>query len=264
MRLVRALDRGCRLIELLTESDHPLSVGEVASGLGVPVSTTYELVHTLLHHGFVEEVDGADGNLRIGLGFRLFKAGSSYVNRVSFIDEAQKVAEQAAVELQETSHVAVLDAKHVIWIARAESPQPNRIRIYSFVGGREPAHVSALGKCLLANYTLEELRQRVGPDPLEPLTPNTITGVDELFEHLKQVKRRGFAVDEEESTVGLRCVAVPIRAGDGTIRAALSTSVPAFRLSKSRIPEFVGILRRFGDVLEQKMRVSGLAGVPGK
>jgi IclR family transcriptional regulator, KDG regulon repressor len=264
MRLVSALDRGCRLIELLIESDEPLVVGEIASKLGVPLSTTYELVHTLLHHGFVEEVGGGDGNVRVALGFRLFEAGAGYTTRVSFLDDAQNAAREAAAEVRETAHVAVLDGDHVIWIARAESPQPSPIRIFSYVGGREPAHVSALGKCLLSDLTLEELKERLGDGPLEVLTPNTIAGVDALFEHLKKVKRTGYAVDEEESVVGLRCVAVPIRGPDGLTRAALSTSVPAFRLSKTQIPETARLLRRYADSLEQTIRTSRLASLPGR
>jgi IclR family transcriptional regulator, KDG regulon repressor len=264
MRLVRTLDRGCRLIELLTESDRPLLVGEIATSLGVPLSTTYEIVHTLLYHGFVEEVDGGDGNLRVGLGFRLFEAGASYVNRVSFIEEARKVAEQAAEELRETTHVAVLDGDHVVWVARAESPQPSPIRIFSFVGGREPAHVSALGKCLLSDLTFDEVKERLGTGPLRAATPHTITDLKKLFEHLNQVRREGYAVDEEESVLGIRCVAVPVRAEDGLTRAALSTSVPAFRLSKDEIPETASILKRHGEVLESKIRVGRLVGLPGR
>lgn len=264
MRLVKALDRGCRLIELLIESDDPLAVGEIASQLGVPLSTTYELVRTLLHHGFVEEVGGGDGNVRVALGFTLFEAGAGYTTRVSFLDDAQKAAGDAAAELRETTHVAVLDGDHVIWIARAESPQPSPIRIFSYAGGREPAHVSALGKCLLSDLTLEELKARLGNGPLETLTPNTITDVDALFEHLKKVKRTGYAVDEEESVAGLRCVAVQIRGPDGLTKAALSTSVPAFRLSKTRIPETARLLRRYADSLEQTIRTSRLASLPGR
>lgn len=263
MRLVRALDRGCRLIGLLIEAEEPLAVGVIAGRLEIPLSTTYELVHTLVHHGFVEEVDGGDGNVQIAPGFRLFKAGAAYTSRVSFIDEAQKVAEEAAAELQEATHVAVLDGQHVVWVARADSPQPSRIRIISAVGGRELAHVSALGKCLLSDLTLDELKERLGPGPLEALTPNTISDVGELFEHLKKVRRDGYAVDDEESLVGLRCVAVPIHGADGLTTAALSTSVPAFRLGKSRVRETAGALRRYGDMLEHKIRASGRVGSAG-
>jgi IclR family transcriptional regulator, KDG regulon repressor len=264
MRVVRALDRGCRLINLLVEREDPVTLQEISEALGIPRSTTYELVYTLAQHGFVETVDADQGrNSMVSLGLRLFEAGGAYANRVSFIDEAQKVAEDAAAELQEVVQVAVLDGDHVVWVARAESPGASGVRIVSSVGGREPVHVSGLGKCLLAALPIHDARRRLGDGPLERFTPNTIQDVDEFLQQLESVRRDGYAVDDEESLVGVRCVAVPVRSADGVTTAALSTSAPIFRLAKKQVPEVSRVLGRYRDVLEQKMATDRLPAVSG-
>jgi DNA-binding IclR family transcriptional regulator len=262
MRLVKALDRGCQLIRLLVDEDAQLSVADIATRLDIPLSTAYELVHTLDHHDFVDLVQEPDGDRRVKLGLRLFQAGAAYRNRISYIKEAQQIADEAAEQFGEATHIAVLDGSDALYIAKAESSKPQTVRIYSFVGGREGAHVSALGKCLLSNLSRDELEQRVGPDPLKAFTDRTITSLDELWHHLQEVRERSYAVDDEESTQGLRCVGVPIRLPDGSVVSALSTSIPVHRLTIDAIPRVAKVLREKADGLEERLKVSRMSRWP--
>jgi IclR family acetate operon transcriptional repressor len=102
------------------------------------------------------------------------------------------------------------------------------------IGGRNPAHASAMGKALLAGLPEKELRRLLGRGPLPALTEHTISEVPALLEELERIRRQGFALDDEETFPGIRCVAAPIRNARGATLAAISVTVPRSRLDSRR------------------------------
>jgi IclR family acetate operon transcriptional repressor len=141
--------------------------------------------------------------------------------------------ERLAADAGETANLGVLDGGRVVNLHKVLGPHPVRLHIDA-VGG-VPAHATALGKVLLADLPADELDRRLGSRPLVRLTSKTIGDRAVLRAELARVGQRGYAVDDEECSPGLRCVAAPVRDRLGAVVAAVSVSGPARRLPRQRL-----------------------------
>jgi DNA-binding IclR family transcriptional regulator len=191
------------------------------------------------------------GTGRYRLSLRVFQIGSHALDALDLPARAMPALEALGAATEETVHLAVLDGAEAIFIGKVESPRP--LRLYSQVGRRCPAHCTAVGKVLLA-YAGSEQRALAAARPLKRYTAKTITSAAALERELEEVRRRGYATDEEEFEDGIRCVAAPVRDYRGRVVAALSVSVPAARLPRARAAALVE------QVLDTARRVSEALG----
>lgn len=253
MRTVAAVNRATAILDLVSRAVEPPRVSAIARSLGIPRNTTYELVHTLASHSFLEL--GADGRVR--LGFRLFELGGAYAQSLDLIREARQVAHEVAARCNETCHVVRLEGREVVYLVKEEGNQ--LVRMASVVGRRLPAHGTGVGKVLLAHLPRPELLKRLEGVQLEQMTPRTITSLPDLLNELDRTAARGYATDDGESTPDVRCVAAPIRDDSGEVVAAMSISVPAGRMGARRQRELaelvveaaVRLSRRLGNVIRE-------------
>lgn len=135
--------------------------------------------------------------------------------------------DQLSAEIGETVHLGRLDGADIVYLAKRESPHP--LRLFSAIGRRLPAHATALGKAVLSAQDAAAVRVLL-PDRLQSLTTNTIVDHARLLEELALTRERGYAVDNQENTEGIRCIAVPLRR-DGAVRDAISCSIPVVRMT---------------------------------
>ena len=245
MRLTPAIGRAADILDFVARTPEPVAVATLAQGLGIPRNSVYEIVHTLVVRGFLRL--GDDGRLRLGL--RLFELGNAYAASLDLLPTARPIVSDVVSECNETTHLAILDGRHVVYLIKQESTRP--VRVLSEVGGRIPAHATAVGKTILAYMAREEAVRRLTTESLERLTPNTITDVGELLAQLDQTVRRGYATDNEESSPEVCCVAAPVRDRSGGVIGALSISAPRSRISSSRRDELVSLVMRSAKALSQ-------------
>lgn len=185
-------------------------------------STTLRLLSILAQYGYVERSLDTD-RFRIGVG--MFERGSIYIQTTSVEAEGKEALENLARECNQTASIAVLDRMDIVHIA---VEQPDRaIRYYAPVGQREMAHCTGLGKALLAGLADNALNDLIEQRGLPSRTDRTITTVTGLRSQLSLVREQGYAVDNEESVIGLRCIAAPIFNDRNQTIAALSASGPA-------------------------------------
>ncbi len=230
-RLVPAVTRALDILELFLETDGTLSAPEITRRLGLPRTTVHELVTTLTARNYL--VQPADQPGRYRLGVRGYQLGSRYAEQLDLAAEGRQVARGIAETCDETVHVAVLEGRDVIYIAKVDST--HAVRMVSATGRRLPAHCTSVGKMLLASLSEAELEVRLGgPEPLAALTPHSITSPDVLRTELGEIRERGVAVEERESNPDVSCVAAPVRDSSGEVVAALSVSVPMIRWSEER------------------------------
>lgn len=213
-----------------------MRIADISSTLGLPRSSTYDLVTTLIHETLLESAD--DGKVRLGLG--LFELGNQYTRSVQLIDEARSVAAEVVGKVNETCHVAVLDGRDVVYLLKQEGDRV--VRMVSAIGRRIPAHGTGVGKALLAYRTEDDLRDMYGGVELEKMTENTITDLDTLVAELKDVAERGYATDDRESSDDVSCVAAPVSDHTGTVMAAISVSVPTSRMTPDRSDELTAVV----------------------
>lgn len=219
-----AVEAALSILETLG-SVHQLGVTELAKKLGLGKSSVYRLLATLARCGYVEKNPQND---RYQLTYRLFAVGSPAANRFGLREAAHPVMERLAAETGEAVNLGVLDGTRVVNLHKVESR--HLLRMHMEVGGGAPAHATALGKVLLAALEPSKLSERLGRQRLARLTRRTIGDRATLRRALARVREQGFAIDDEECSLGLRCVAAPILDHRGVVVAALSISGPRQRL----------------------------------
>lgn len=219
---VNSVDHAIRLVELMANSAHALGVSQMAQSLGLPRATVYRLLRTLAQREWVNQDDKTYRlSLRLAGLFHGAGAGSQ-----ALAERLTPLLHQLVNETGETAHFAALDGDRVVYLAKVDSPHP--IRMFSQIGWRGPLHATGVGKVLLA-WTEERLLSQVCERRLERFTPNTIVGKERLKAELAQIRKQGYALDDEELIDGLTCVAVPVMSGD-EIRGAVSVAGPTARL----------------------------------
>jgi DNA-binding IclR family transcriptional regulator len=217
------------LAVMIALADHPsgATLDEVAQRVGATKSTVHRALATLRRAGLVAQI----GRGLYILGDKFYAlAFSSYAARPegALIKPA---LEELAHRFGETVHFAVLDGAEVVYRAKVDPPV-GAIRLTSVVGGRNPAHATGVGKILLADAigSEEELRSLLG-DELVRRTPKTIGTSRELWQELVRTRERGFGVDDQESEIGVNCIALPVRLAEGAPPiGAVSVSALAFRV----------------------------------
>ncbi|MFI8825560.1 IclR family transcriptional regulator [Streptomyces sp. NPDC053431] len=236
-RLVPAVTRAFDILELFLQSDETLSAPEITRRLGLPRTTTHELLTTLAARHYLTPVPGQPGRYRLGV--RTHQLGSRYAEQLDLAAEGRHVAHEIAQTCDETVHVAVLEDLDVIYIAKVDST--HAVRMVSAAGRRLPAHCTSVGKMLLASLPEAELEARVAGRALAPMTPRSITDPAALRAELAAIRARGTATEHRESNPDVSCVAAPVRDGSGQVVAALSISVPVIRWSEERETELAAL-----------------------
>lgn len=229
---VKSAGRALDIIEALAHERSGLGFTDLARLQGIPRSSLHALLAVLNERGFVE----FDPTKRVyALGLRTWEMGQAYLAHRDLVEKALPLMERVVAAINETVQLAVLDGIENVYLAKVDCSHP--VRLQSEVGRRLYAHATGLGKVLLADLPEDELRRRFSGADLARLSPRTISRTEQLFEALETVRESGFAVDDEEYTAGLRCVAAPIAGSDGQTIAALSASIPTTRAGPEQMAD---------------------------
>ncbi len=233
----RTTGRVLAILELVCTNATGFTLSEICSALDAPKSSLFPLLHTMENRGFLM-YDKVSGRYRIGSS--AFRVGSRYLNDCNVMNEIQSVMEGIVDICKETCHFGTLKNGDVFYIKKVDSPEP--IRMMSSIGLTLPAYATGLGKALLVDYRLEDLK-KLYYTGLAPLTENTITSFHALAQQLKTAQAEGFTYEAEESNKYIRCIAVPIRK-NGKVVASYSVAVPVFRYSDALGQTIRGALLR--------------------
>jgi len=249
---VQSIERAVKILEELAEEKEGLGVTQLSRRLALHKSTVHRILSTLLNLGYVEQNKYSE---KYRLGMKLLYLGGTILERMDLRHEAHDLLKELSEEVNEAVHLVVPDGDRALYIDKIDSSRT--IRMYSQIGRRAPMHASAVGKAILA-FSPDDLTSKVIDGRLEKYTSNTITDGGGLEEHLKIVKARGFAVDDEENEEGIRCVGAPIFDYTGRVIGALSISGPTVTVTPDKLDmladkaiEYAGrISRRMGWNIE--------------
>ena len=236
-----------RLVKAFSEDHYEIGISDLAKRLGLAKSTVHRLASTLLEQGMLEQNAG-DGKYRLGLA--LFELGTLVRRKMDFTVEARPFLRMLMEKTGETVHLAILDRDSVLYIITHESKQA--LRMGSKVGTRAPVHSTAVGKALLAFQPEEEIARLIARG-LPPSTTSTIVDGKALQRELAQVRARNYAVDDEESELGLRAIAAPIRGDSGNVVAAISIAGPVHRMTKKALLGWARELVGAADAVSQRL-----------
>lgn len=232
-----------------------LGLGELARTLGIPKSSLHGILRTLVQRGWVE---ADETGVRFGLGLAALRVGAQYLDGDEALARANPTLDWLAELSGETVQLARLDGPDVVYLAKRGSRHP--LQLISTVGGRLPAHATALGKAMLATLPPGALEAALD-GPLRRLTPHTIVDRSALLADLERTRQRGFAVDDQEAAEGLRCFAVAVRTGQQR-PDAVSFSVPTFRLTPELQQRLLELLQAGRARIEASHLPAAPTGVP--
>jgi IclR family transcriptional regulator, acetate operon repressor len=240
---VRSLERAFELLEHLADAGGRMALTELAGASGLPMPTIYRLMRTLVNQGYVRQEESK----RYALGPRLIHLGETAGRLLG--SWARPALAQLVDEVGETANMAILEGDEVVYVAQV--PSRHSMRMFTEVGRRVNPHCTGVGKALLAQLPEATVREIIGRTGLPANTPHTITDPDTLLGELERIRRRGYALDDEEQEAGVRCVAVPV-VGAPTL-VAISISGPHGRLPHKVIDEVVPIMRRTAGRLSHSL-----------
>lgn len=215
---IRALDRGLDILEAFSLAEPELSISQLADLANLPKPTVIRLLSVLAERGYVERLPNVE---RYRLGVKTLEVSSVYLQSTTIEAEARPIMTRLANQTHQTTNLGILDRHQVVHIEVVAPDRP--VRFWASIGKREDAYVSGLGKVLLATLDPAELDAYLAQER-PAVTPFTITAGDQLRAEIEEAFQRGYAVDREESNVGVFCIAAPIRNATGRIVAAISIS----------------------------------------
>ena len=244
----QSLTRALTLLERLSETPAGLSLTDLSYQLGMPTATVHRLLSTFEESGFVEQ-DPEQGLWFVGL--KAFTVGNAFLSRRDFVASARPHMHALMDQCGETVNLGVIDDGEVVFISQVESREVMRMIVR--LGSRSPIHASGVGKALLANLSEQRLAQILQRRGLVHYTERTIVNPGQLREELERIRQLGYALDDEEHAIGLRCVAAPIFDENRQALAAISLSGPKARMTDARLDELGVAIRQTADEITQAL-----------
>jgi IclR family KDG regulon transcriptional repressor len=238
-----------QLLERLDQAPGGLLLREIVKSTSINKSTAYRFLSHLESEGYVFR--DSDGYYMVGP--KLAKLGNGTTYQATLCRTSAAILETLCIETGETVNLAVLDGNEILYLKVFESR--HTFRMVSEVGRRRPLYCTALGKAVLAYLPPEQQRKIISSTRFDRFTPHTVGSAEDLDKDLHRVHRRGYALDDEETVVGARCIAVPILNRDHTVLGGISVSGPVVRVTKRMIPEFAALLRTAADDIARRLSV---------
>lgn len=244
--IVPAVERAVLILQLLSQEPKGLTTSQIARKTSISKSTVFTILTTLHLYGLVERIEDTG---RYQLGIALFTLGSSVLERLDVRSRAFPILKRLAEETQLATHLGIIDGREVVYIEKIEGQGP--IQIQSGIGWRMDVHCTSLGKAILSQWAEEKVQASLTQHTLPHHTPNTITSLPLLQEDLSKTKERGYAFDDEENELGIRCLGAPIFNHRGEVLYAVSISGPRDRVSLDSIEQFAEKLKQAAVEISQ-------------
>jgi DNA-binding IclR family transcriptional regulator len=244
--VVPALERGLRLLSEFNRHDRTLSAPELAKRLNVPRSTVFRLLATLERMGFVERADGGHG---YRLGMAVLRLGFEYLASLELTEIGRPLLDRLRDEIGHSCNLVVRDGRSIVYVAK--SVMQTAFVSSVTVGTRLPAHATVLGRVLLEDLSLGELRELYPEDNLEMFSENTPKTVIDLFHMVQKDKERDFVLQEGFFESSISTIAAPVRNHTGRIVAALGATIPAPHIESNELDRIVQRVRETAGELSR-------------
>jgi len=244
---VQVLDRSLKLLELVAQADGA-ALTDLAEQSGMAPSTVHRLLTSLSRHGMVSH-DGETGAWIIGV--KAFEIGTAYLRFRKLGTISRPFLKQLMEGCGETANIAIEDDGDVVFISQVESHAP--MRAFFRPGRRGPIHASGIGKAILSTWPDSRIEALLAGRTLQHFTDKTRDTVPTLLEDIARIRARGWSIDDQEHTLGMRCVAAPIFDEYGEAVAGISVSGPAVRLPDAKVEAFGPVVRAAAEGVTKAM-----------
>jgi DNA-binding IclR family transcriptional regulator len=251
-RVLQSVDGALAILEVLAGAGAGMALADIAAEARRPKASVYRVLQTFVRRGYARALGGgvyAPGPTILTLAGRM-RAD------LGLVQLAGPILRRLESVTLETIHLALYTGSGAIYVEKIEAR--DFFAVQSYVGMAMKLHCTAIGKCILAYLPAEERRRVLGGGRLERSTPQTLTTLSSLEEELRKVQANGYAIDDEENHVGIRCVGAPIFREDGSVLGGVSVTSPAFRFS---VEDAVALAPRVREVADAISSTMGWRGV---
>ena len=228
---IQVADKLFLVLETLAKTG-PIGLSDLCREVSLNKTTVHRLLNSLLYMGYVRQDTQTS---RYSLSFKIGDIANQFVSTIDIVEEARPSLRELAAKTGETVHLVQIDGIHAIYIAKEESE--NSVRLVSMVGKRIPLYCSGVGKALLADMSNDEIKSIWDKSDKTPLTEHTITDFSKFMQEIEETRKRGYAMDNEENELGVRCIAASIKHGEQKPQYAFSISAPIHRMDEKRMKE---------------------------
>lgn len=247
--IIQAVSHALDLLEQFHDEVDELGVTELSKRLKLHKNNVFRLLATLESRNYIEQ-NKVTENYRLGL--KTLELGQTFIKQMGLLRQSRPVLEALVKECNETTYVAILKEAHIVYLDVVETDLT--VRVVPRVGARLPAYCTAAGKVQIAYMTDEELESYLPTKEMKRFTPKTLVDREELKKHLKVIAEQGYAIDDEEMDVGVKCVGAPIRDYTRRIIGAVSISGPSMRFTDERLQkELIPLVIRSGEEISHKL-----------
>ena len=248
--IVHNVDATFEVLFLLAKKPN-LTFEEILSNFSISKNQLQKILSILAVRGYVED---NKKKKTYSLGIKNFELGYSYLSHVEIREQARPYLQYLGNNIKENVYLAVRSGWEIVYIDAYEVDRP--VMVKSRVGKLLPMYASASGKVHLAFMEENELDEFFESIELKPFTEKTITNEETLREHLKKVKKEGYAIDDEEWEKEVRCLSVPVFDYKGEVAAAITLSGPSFRIPYNRLIELKDIFLEKSKELSERLGYS--------
>lgn len=234
---ITSLDRGLRILDTLASESQGLGVTEISRRVAADKSVVYRTLSLLMAHDYVEQDLVSK---KYVLSYKVMELAGKRLRSIDLFSTSKPILKEVVRETGEIVVLAVMIGDVLAYLDKEQGP--HAVHIASGLGQPIPLHSTASGKAILAHMADSDLIRLSRDKGLPPITDKTITNFSELRTHLAEVRVKGYAVDDEETYPGIRCVAAPIRNHRGAVLASLSISGPTQRVTQANVTVFADII----------------------
>lgn len=244
--LNKSLDKAFSLLDLFNSRNEKMSMTDISKKTDYNPSSLYPILHTMEKYDYLHR----DEDKKYSLGLAFAKKGRLVLENLSLSKKARVELENLRDETNRTIHLGFINEKQLVYIDKVES---KGIKLYSSPGKTAPLHATGLGKAILAHLSKERLEEILPALDFSPYTKNTITSREELEQELREVKERGYAIDDEEFEKGVKCIAAPIKEHNGEVRAAISLTGLAAQMDEEVLREQSALVKKYARNISSKL-----------
>ena len=252
--MIQSLQRALGVLEVVANNHAPMGSTEISRKVGLHPSTTHHLLQTLTSRGYLAQ---DEQTREYYVGSKVFQVAALAWNEANLLKLAAPTLADVAQYSGETSHLSLITQNEITVIHKVEGKDP--IRVSARVGYPSPAHCTANGKILLSSFPKDQLKEFLTENELRPFTPNSVTSIEHLERELTRVRAQGYAVDNQEFKIGVRCIAAPLWNFTGQVIAAIGITGPAWRMTEDRMPDLAEYLTSVSRRLSRGLGYAGAA-----
>lgn len=246
--IVQSVDRTLCILELLSDYEDGLGITEIGQNLELHKSTVHRLLNTLIYKGYVKQNKNTS---KYEITLKLFELGNKKIEKMDLVTTAKPYLKELMEKTNEVIHLAVKDDAEIVYVAKVEPLKS--MTMYTTIGMSKPMYCTAMGKAMLSQMKDDEVQEIWNASNIEKYTDNTIVDFDQLKGILVKVKEEGYALDDQEVEIGIKCLGTVLKDYTGKVCGAISISSSILTFTEDKEEYFKKLILEYSNKISKEL-----------